>query len=62
MVIASSGKHFCTGADLRAPQPLMEQAEPDADPPPGTVMRVLADGAQRLVAAVLDCQKPVVRP
>jgi 2-(1,2-epoxy-1,2-dihydrophenyl)acetyl-CoA isomerase len=60
IVIASTGKHFCTGADLRAPQPQMEQTEPDVDPPPGTVMRVLADGAQRLVAAVLDCQKPVV--
>jgi 2-(1,2-epoxy-1,2-dihydrophenyl)acetyl-CoA isomerase len=60
IVIASTGKHFCTGADLRAPQPQMEQTEPDADPPPGTVMRVLADGAQRHVAAVLDCQKPVV--
>jgi 2-(1,2-epoxy-1,2-dihydrophenyl)acetyl-CoA isomerase len=60
IVIASTGKHFCTGADLRAPQPQMEEAEDGGDPPPGTVMRVLADGAQRLVAAVLDCQKPVV--
>jgi 2-(1,2-epoxy-1,2-dihydrophenyl)acetyl-CoA isomerase len=60
VVIASTGKHFCTGADLRAPQPQMEEAEDGGDPPPGTVMRVLADGAQRLVAAVLDCQKPVV--
>jgi 2-(1,2-epoxy-1,2-dihydrophenyl)acetyl-CoA isomerase len=60
VVIASTGKHFCTGADLRAPQPQMEEVEDGGDPPPGTVMRVLADGAQRLVAAVLDCQKPVV--
>jgi len=60
IVIASTGKHFCTGADLRAPQPRMEEAADGGDPPPGTVMRVLADGAQRLVAAVLDCQKPVV--
>ena len=60
VVIASTGKHFCTGADLRAPQPQMEEAEDGGDPPPGTVMRVLAAGAQRLVAAVLDCQKPVV--
>ena len=60
IVIASTGKHFCTGADLRAPQPQMEEAVDGGDPPPGTIMRVLADGAQRLVAAVLDCQKPVV--
>jgi 2-(1,2-epoxy-1,2-dihydrophenyl)acetyl-CoA isomerase len=62
VVIGANGRHFCTGADLRAPQPEMDAAEADGDgePPTGTIMRVLADGAQRLVAAVLDCQKPIV--
>ena len=60
VVIGATGRHFCTGADLRVVQPEMETAEADGEPPTGTVMRVLADGAQRLVAAVLDCQKPVV--
>jgi 2-(1,2-epoxy-1,2-dihydrophenyl)acetyl-CoA isomerase len=64
VVIGAQGKHFCTGADLRAPQP---SADGDADggteaddPPTGTIMRLIADGAQRLIAAVLDCQKPVI--
>jgi 2-(1,2-epoxy-1,2-dihydrophenyl)acetyl-CoA isomerase len=62
VVIGANGRHFCTGADLRAPQPEMDaaEAEGDGEPPTGTIMRVLADGAQRLVAAVLDCQKPIV--
>jgi 2-(1,2-epoxy-1,2-dihydrophenyl)acetyl-CoA isomerase len=62
VVIGANGRHFCTGADLRAPQPEMDAAETEGDgePPTGTIMRVLADGAQRLVAAVLDCQKPIV--
>jgi 2-(1,2-epoxy-1,2-dihydrophenyl)acetyl-CoA isomerase len=58
IVIGATGKHFCTGADLRAPQP---SEDDDADGlPTGTVMRMIAEGAQRLVASVLDCQKPIV--
>ena len=64
VVIGAHGKHFCTGADLRAPQPSAEGGDnggPEAgDPPTGTIMRLIADGAQRLIAAVLDCQKPVI--
>jgi 2-(1,2-epoxy-1,2-dihydrophenyl)acetyl-CoA isomerase len=60
VVIGATGRHFCTGADLRAPQPGVDDVEDGGDPPTGTVMRLIADGAQRLVASVLDCQKPVV--
>jgi 2-(1,2-epoxy-1,2-dihydrophenyl)acetyl-CoA isomerase len=60
VVIGAKGKHFCTGADLRAPQPTTDGAAEAGDPPTGTIMRLIADGAQRLIAAVLDCQKPVV--
>jgi 2-(1,2-epoxy-1,2-dihydrophenyl)acetyl-CoA isomerase len=60
VVIGAEGKHFCTGADLRAPQPATDGAAEAGDPPTGTIMRLIADGAQRLIAAVLDCQKPVV--
>jgi 2-(1,2-epoxy-1,2-dihydrophenyl)acetyl-CoA isomerase len=59
VVIGASGKHFCTGADLRSPQPAEDDA-PAGELPTGAVMRMIADGAQRLVASVLDCQKPVI--
>jgi 2-(1,2-epoxy-1,2-dihydrophenyl)acetyl-CoA isomerase len=60
VVIGAQGKHFCTGADLRAPQSDADGAAAAGDPPTGTIMRLIADGAQRLIAAVLDCQKPVI--
>jgi 2-(1,2-epoxy-1,2-dihydrophenyl)acetyl-CoA isomerase len=60
VVLAAKGKHFCTGADLRAPQAAADGAAEVGDPPTGTIMRLIADGAQRLIAAVLDCQKPVI--
>jgi 2-(1,2-epoxy-1,2-dihydrophenyl)acetyl-CoA isomerase len=61
VVITANGKHFCSGADLRAdrppPRPTPEGAP---DRPPGAVARMIETGAQRLIAAVLDCEKPVV--
>lgn len=61
VVLAANGKHFCTGADLRAAQP-PGPSQPEGAPerPTGTVARLIATGAQRLVAAVLDCEKPVI--
>ena len=60
VVITAEGKHFCTGADLRAPR--QEPARPEGAPqrPAGSVARMIATGAQRLIAAVLDCEKPVI--
>ncbi|MHC0433650.1 enoyl-CoA hydratase/isomerase family protein [Streptomyces sp. O3] len=55
VVITATGKAFCAGADLRgtpAPAP--------AERAPGDVARTIRQGAQRLIAAVLDCEKPVV--
>jgi 2-(1,2-epoxy-1,2-dihydrophenyl)acetyl-CoA isomerase len=51
---------FCTGADLRGgsasgPRPANAPARVH-----GEVGRAVADGWQRLVTAVLDCEKPVV--
>jgi 2-(1,2-epoxy-1,2-dihydrophenyl)acetyl-CoA isomerase len=61
VVLTARGKAFCTGADLRvrrdADGPRPEGAP---DRPVGTVARMIRTGAQRLVAAVQDCEKPVV--
>lgn len=61
VVISANGKHFCTGADLRVSK------VPDNPRPEGAPERALGDvgrnikrGAQRLIASVLDCEKPVI--
>jgi 2-(1,2-epoxy-1,2-dihydrophenyl)acetyl-CoA isomerase len=62
VLTASGTKAFCTGADLRAQQPGPSEPPP-ADAPEravGDVARLIATGAQRLIAAILDCEKPVI--
>src|SRR5579864_3820502 len=60
VVIGAEGRHFCTGADLRADRPAAVVPEGAPERPTGSVARMIAGGAQRLVAAVLDCEKPVI--
>ncbi|MDZ7675790.1 MAG: enoyl-CoA hydratase-related protein [Acidimicrobiales bacterium] len=57
---AAGDRHFCTGADLRASRPLPPKPEGAPETPVGQVSRMIATGAQRLMAAVLDCEKPVI--
>lgn len=56
VVITATGKGFCAGADLRgAPEPA-----PGGERVAGDVARMIRLRAQRLITAVLDCEKPVI--
>lgn len=60
VLLTSAGtRHFCAGAGL-ASRPVDAGGQLAADRRPGDIARMLAHGWQRLVNAVLDCDKPVV--
>jgi 2-(1,2-epoxy-1,2-dihydrophenyl)acetyl-CoA isomerase len=54
VVLAANGRHFCSGADVAG------LGGDPAERVVGDVTRRIMVGAQALVAAVLDCPKPVV--
>ncbi|MER8093979.1 enoyl-CoA hydratase/isomerase family protein [Streptomyces goshikiensis] len=53
VVVTATGKGFCAGADLRGAPAAGERVA-------GDVARMIRLGAQRLITAVLDCEKPVI--
>jgi 2-(1,2-epoxy-1,2-dihydrophenyl)acetyl-CoA isomerase len=62
IVLTGAGdRHFCTGAGLggaQHPEPPRPEGAPDRAL--GDVSRLVRRGWQRLVASILDCEKPVV--
>jgi 2-(1,2-epoxy-1,2-dihydrophenyl)acetyl-CoA isomerase len=68
VLTASGDRHFCTGGDLRvaaqstAPQDAAPKPADAPDKPVGSVMRGLESrlGAQRFIAALQDCPKPII--
>jgi 2-(1,2-epoxy-1,2-dihydrophenyl)acetyl-CoA isomerase len=62
VVLTGAGeRHFCTGAGLGGAQK-PEPPRPDGAPDRvlGDISRVIRRGWQRLVASVMDCEKPVI--
>jgi 2-(1,2-epoxy-1,2-dihydrophenyl)acetyl-CoA isomerase len=55
VLTATGDRHFCGGPDLRDPA-----FAPRPDRVAGDASRTLREGSQRVVAAMLDCEKPIL--
>lgn len=56
---AAGQRHFCAGAGL-GPRGEGAKTQPISEKRPGDIARMLQQGWQRLVASIMDCDKPVV--
>jgi 2-(1,2-epoxy-1,2-dihydrophenyl)acetyl-CoA isomerase len=61
VLTAAGDRHFCTGADLRAGR-VAPPPKPDGAPErvAGEAARMIRSGIQRLIGAMLDCEKPIL--
>jgi 2-(1,2-epoxy-1,2-dihydrophenyl)acetyl-CoA isomerase len=60
VITAAGQKMFCPGADLRSPQAGPPRPEGAPERIAGDVARGIRVNAQRLITAVMDCEKPVI--
>jgi 2-(1,2-epoxy-1,2-dihydrophenyl)acetyl-CoA isomerase len=60
VVITGSGGSFCAGADLRSNETPPDRPEGAPDRIGGDLVRRQKRSAQSLIAAILDCEKPVI--
>ncbi|MBX3312690.1 MAG: enoyl-CoA hydratase/isomerase family protein [Actinobacteria bacterium] len=60
VVLGHTGDAFCTGADLRARREPPPRPDDAPERTVGEVSKMIREGAQRLISAVLDCEKPVL--
>jgi 2-(1,2-epoxy-1,2-dihydrophenyl)acetyl-CoA isomerase len=60
VLTATGDRAFCTGADLRVDRPPTHELPPGAPERPVLSVDRTCLGAQRLVAALQDCDKPIV--
>lgn len=60
VVLGATGDAFCTGADLRARSVPAPRPDDAPDRGVGEIAKMIRDGAQAMVAAVMDCEKPVI--
>ncbi|CQD18450.1 enoyl-CoA hydratase/isomerase [Mycobacterium europaeum] len=56
VVLRANGKHFCSGADVNTLQDRRQTVQKRVLDP----MRRIMSGAQKLIASILDCNKPVI--